>query len=310
MNINYDFGDLEAFLALFETASFARAAERLNISQSALSRRLQKLEAALGARLFDRTTRSVAPTLQGRAFVDYATALLQKAEAAASALGGDMSARRRTAVVTVAAVPTATQTLLPEALQRYRAAGRDARVRISDVTAAGVVDAIATGAADFGVGFLSAREADLDFRPISDDPFVLVLPSDDPLARQDTLRWREIDPDRFIAIWRGSGNRLLIESALARERIALDWSFEVQHLATALGLVEAGLGMTALPRSAIPPGRSAAIVARRLIEPEVTRVIGLARRRRARLSDAAEALYQTLLAGASTAASDATDFVR
>ena len=150
MRINHDFGDLEAFLALIETGSFARAAERLNLSQSALSRRVQKLEAALGAILFERTTRSVAPTAAGRAFVDYAIALLADAEAAAQTVGGASTAdrARRAAIVTVAAVPTATQSLLPQAIRQYRAAGHTARIRISDVTASGVVDAMSAGDAD------------------------------------------------------------------------------------------------------------------------------------------------------------------
>lgn len=297
MRIDYDFGDLEAFLALYETGAFARAADRLNLSQSALSRRVQKLEAALGVQLFERTTRTVSATVQGRAFVDYAARLVQEAEAAAQALGGagpDVRSRRAV-VVTVAAVPTATQRLLPAAITRYREAGHDARVRIADVTANGVVDAIAVGEADFGVGFLSAGEPDLDFRPLIDDDFVLVAPLSDPLAARQAVRWAEIDPDRFVAIWRGSGNRLLIEAALARARIALDWSYEVQHLSTALGLVEAGLGVTALPRSAVPLAARDRLAIRPLVEPAVTRAIGLVRRKRVRLSAAAEALYAALL---------------
>jgi len=297
MRISYDFGDLEAFLALFETGSFARSAERLNISQSALSRRVQKLEAALGVALFERTTRTVSATLHGRAFLAHAARLVEEAEAAALTVGGPGAGGRseRSAVVTVAAVPTATQRLLPTAIKRYREAGFDARVRISDVTADGVVDAITAGEADFGVGFLSAGEPGLDFRPLVDDDFVLVARRSDPLAAYGAVRWADIDPSRFIAIWRGSGNRLLIEAALARARIALDWSFEVQHLSTALGLVEAGLGVTALPRSAVPLAARERLALRPLIEPAVARAIGLVRRKRMRLSAAAEALYGALL---------------
>ena len=296
MRIRYDFGDLEAFVALSEADSFARAAERLHISQSALSRRIQKLEAALDVALFERTTRSVAATAQGRAFLDYAKALLADADQASRAVGGDRrtAGRMPTAIITVAAVPTATQSLLPRAIRRFRENGQDARLRIKDVNADGVVDAVLAGEADFGVGFLSAREPNLDFQALVDDPFVLVLEKDDPLCASEVVQWVEIDPERFISIWRGSGNRLLIEASLARERITLDWSYEVQHLSTALGLVEAGLGMTALPQSAIPAATHAALATRKLTNPLVVRSIGLARRKRTRLSPAAEAFYQTI----------------
>jgi len=298
MRINYDFGDLEAFLALVETGSFARAAEGLNLSQSAFSRRIQKLEAALGTALFERTTRSVAPTLQGRAFVEHATALLDGADRAARALGHADEAGPRRPTVTVAAVPTATQTLLPQAIRRYRDDGGRARIRIKDVTAAGVVDAVVGGEADFGVGFLAAQEPDLEFQVIADDPFVLAAPPGDPLAGAAEVSWRDIDPERFIAIWRGSGNRLLIEAALAEARIALDWSFEAQHLSTALGLVQAGLGVAALPRSAVPAGALGGVSLCRLTDPAISRAVGLVRRRRARLPDAAETLFWAFQEGA------------
>ncbi len=299
MRINFDFGDLEGFLALSETGSFARAAERLNISQSALSRRIQKLEQALGVALFERTTRSVAPTPEGRTFVDVAAGLLADVEDAARALGqaDETGARRRGAIVSVAAVPTATQNLLPAAIRRFRAEGHVARIRIRDTAASAVVDTIEAGEADFGVGFLSAREPTLDFRPIADDPFVLVMLAGDPMADRTDVRWQDIDADRFIAIWKGSGNRMLIEAALARARIALDWRYEAQHLSTALGLVEAGLGVTALPRSAVRPGMRG-IVARPLIEPVVSRTVGVVRRTRVRLSEPAEALYGAILEAA------------
>ncbi len=66
MPVNFDFNDLYAFRALMEYGSFRLAAESICLSQSALSRRIEKLETALGNRLFDRTTRRVTLTLYGQ----------------------------------------------------------------------------------------------------------------------------------------------------------------------------------------------------------------------------------------------------
>lgn len=297
MRINFDFGDLEAFLALLETGSFRRAAERLNLSQSALSRRLQKLEAALGARLVERTTRSVKPTLAARQFRDRAAAMLKDAAEAVSVVGdgAQAAAGDRNATVAVAAVPTATRSLLPAGIARFRAGGFAGHIRIADLSADAVLDAVAAGEADFGVNFIGGQEPGLDFALLQDDPFVLAMPPDDPLATATTVPWRDVDAARFVAVWKGSGNRMLIDAALARARVSLGWAYEVRHLSTALGLVEAGLGVTALPASAMPATDRTGVVARPLVEPEISRAIGLVRRVRARLSTPAEAFYRTLL---------------
>ena len=67
--MNFDLGDLRAFLAVSDLGSFRAAAEILHISQSALSRRVDKLEAALGVQLFIRTTRKIELTTTGRTFI-------------------------------------------------------------------------------------------------------------------------------------------------------------------------------------------------------------------------------------------------
>lgn len=78
MIFNCDTLDLRAFLALMELGNFHRAAETLNMSQPALSRRIQKLEAAVGAQLFERTTRQVAPTAVGRELTPLVRRLLDE----------------------------------------------------------------------------------------------------------------------------------------------------------------------------------------------------------------------------------------
>src|SRR5690348_14392400 len=75
VGINFDLNDLQAFRAVAELGSFRKAAEAVSISQPALSRRIDKLEEALGVRLFERTTRSVALTTIGRAFAPSAEQL-------------------------------------------------------------------------------------------------------------------------------------------------------------------------------------------------------------------------------------------
>ena len=105
MPVNFDLNDLYAFRALLEYGNFRLAAESICLSQSALSRRIEKLEAALGTKLFDRTTRRVTLTLYGQTFADRCGQLLADVESMLSDI--DKASEERTGLITVATVPSA-----------------------------------------------------------------------------------------------------------------------------------------------------------------------------------------------------------
>jgi len=297
MRINFDFSDIEAFIAVCETGSFKRAAEDLNISQSALSRRIQKLEAAVGIPLIERTTRTMRLTMAAKAFRDRAEMILSDTHEAVRAVGDDGTRYdfQRRNIVTVAAVPTTTHKILPSVIRLFRTSYPHARIRISDLSANDVLEAVGAGDADFGINFVGAQEPGLEFRVLMDDTFVLAVNRDDPVASLHEIRWEDVDEERFIAVWKGSGNRMLIDQALARSGRSVSWFYEVRHLSTALGLVEAGIGITAVPVSAMPEKEHPLLAAVPLIEPRVSRAIGTVRRVGSRLSRTAENFYQTIL---------------
>ena len=92
-----------------------------------------------------------------------------------------------------------------------------------------------------------------------------------------------------------SGNRLLIEQQLADKPWKLDWFYEVRHLSTSLGLVEAGLGISALPGLAMPHAPYSSIIGIPLVEPVIRRTLGIIRRKDAVLSPAAERFFALLI---------------
>ena len=158
-----------------------------------------------------------------------------------------------------------------------------------------MLEAVKRGQAEFGINLLGAQEADLDFEPLLRDPFLFVCRNDHPLAGAAEVRWEDIAPYRFITVGRMSGNRIILDAALADLKVRPRWFYEVQHLSASLGLVEAGLGVAAVPKLAAPTGRHPLLVVRPLVDPVVTRIMGLIRRRGANLSPAAQQFHQLLM---------------
>lgn len=286
MRINCEILDLRAFLAVVELEGFNRAAEALHLSQPALSRRIQKLEASIGATLLERTTRHVSPTALGLELMPLVRRMLEEFDGSLFA-ARDRGARRNE-LVTIACLPTAAFYFLPTVIKQFNRDYPDIRFRILDLTATEGLQAVLRGEVEFGINFMGTADPDLIFDRIAEDPFVLAIRRDHPLAEEEEIGWQDLLPYRLITVHRSSGNRTLLDATLARANIELQWFYEVTHLSTSLGLVEAGLGISVLPRTATPGQDHPFIVTRPLLNPQISRTIGVVRRRGATLSPAAE----------------------
>jgi DNA-binding transcriptional LysR family regulator len=291
--MNFEFIDLKAFIAVAELGSFNRAAKALNLSQPALTRRIQKLEEGLGVTLLERSTRHVALTMVGRDFVPKVRRFLDEFET--SVLGIRDLGGRAGGLVTVASVPTAVFYFLPRTISRFSDLFPRVRVRILDIGANAGLEVVARGEADFGINFIGASHPEIDFTPMVEDPFVLACRHDHPLADSPHVTWTDLTVQRVITVGRNSGNRALIDNALAQQGQRLSWSYEVTHLSGSLGLVEAGLGVAVLPKLATPAADHPLICSIPLLQPEVSRTIGVVRRHGASLSPAAAQCFEMLL---------------
>ncbi|GAA4334149.1 LysR family transcriptional regulator [Pigmentiphaga soli] len=290
--INFDLQELQAFVAVAERSSFRAAAEDLSLSQPALSRRIEKLESILGARLLDRSTRHVALTNVGRMFLEHSRAALDELEGAV--LGVSDLAARRSGLVTVSCVPSAAYYFLPSVLREFSARYPRIRVKVIDEGANTVLNAVISGRADFGISFIGTQETEVDFKAIFREHFVLAVRNDHPLAARRSVEWEELAGERFMTVDKDSGNRLLIDAALAKSGKRAMSAFEVSHVLTLLGLVEAGLGVAAVPKLALPLTTHPTLVGVPLLKPRVSRTLGLIARHGRPLAPAAAALYDML----------------
>jgi DNA-binding transcriptional LysR family regulator len=293
-NMNLDLGDLRAFVAVAERGSFHAAATDIHISQPALSRRIAKLEATLGVRLLERTTRKVELTTVGRDFARKARELLNGLDQ--SLLGISEIAERMSGEVTIACVPSAVRYFLPQVLQQYHEKYPRILLRVADEGAGDVLSSVVRGDADFGVNYVGAHEPNIDFEPVLKEAFVVACRKDHALAKRRKVSWAELGKYDYMTVAKASGNRFLLDLALA-DTPGRPRSFcEVRHVMTVVSLVEAGLGIAAVPQLAMPPGDHPTLVSIPLVEPAVTRTVGLIRRRGIALSPAAQHLYDMILA--------------
>jgi len=248
--MNFDLADLRAFLAVADHGSFRAASETLHLSQSALSRRVDKLEDALGVDLFTRTTRKVELTTVGRAFVHRARSVLNELEGAL--LGIQDLAERLSGEVTLACVPSAVGHFLPSVFGEYHQRYPRIRIRVLDENSSDVLLAVTRGDADFGVTYIGTQEADIEFLPLIEEAFVLACPTTHPLAKRRSVAWKDLGEHGYIALAQGSGNRFLIDQALANSPSRPRWFCEVNHVPALVSLVMAGLGVGVVPRMALP----------------------------------------------------------
>lgn len=292
MRINLEISELQAFVAVAEKASFKAAAEGLFISQPALSRRIEKLESSLQTRLLERTTRRVSLTDDGRQFLAHAEAVIDELELAVQGMAERTVQRREH--LTVACVPSVANHLLPTVLKKLTKIYPDVRVRIIDESARDVLDSVVAGVADFGVNFIGTQEADIDFKAIYTEHYVLMVRDDHHLAMEKSIAWAALAGERLVSVSQSSGNRMLIDNALARLTQRPSIQYEINHVAGAISLVAAGLGIAVLPGLAVARDVHPSLVSIPLTDPDITRTLGLITRKGSRLQPVAQALFDLL----------------
>lgn len=263
---------LEVFCAVARARSFTRAAEELHVSQPVVSRTVRELERSLGVELFTRTTRSVVLTPQGEELLDLAGDLLERFERSmdrfAAYCRGDYGR------IVVATLPSIAAGYLPPILVAFIAENPGMRVEILDVTAAEAARAVESGAADLAIASPVTTRS-LHSEVLVRDRFVAVLPEHHPLTGRRALTWAMLADEPFIAMSVGSSVRELTDLAMTDADVTPTNVVEARNIATAGGIIAAGLGVSAFPELVLPLLVSSAIVTRPLRAPVVHRDIAV-----------------------------------
>ncbi|MFF7337961.1 LysR substrate-binding domain-containing protein [Streptomyces sp. NPDC008163] len=238
---------MEYFVTVVEEASFTRAAERLHVTQPALSHQIKALERAVGGPLLERLPRGVRLTAMGRAYLPHAERSVRSAaqarraaRAAAGAQGGELH------IATVHAIAVG---ILPDVFARWRTAHPGVALVLHEyATTEALEDQIERGTADLAVGPPPARWSG-PVVPVGAEDIVLVVPFDDPLAGRTSVRLQEL-ADRF---WVRCAMEPLVDGtpfldrACARAGFSPRTAVRTEHTSTAVRMAAAGVGVATAP---------------------------------------------------------------
>jgi len=294
MRTEFGLKEIDVFVKVVELGSFVKAAHELHLTQSALTQRLKKLEDALGARLIDRTTRTVAPTAVGLSFLPAARRMITQFEQSVADIRDVIDIRGGR--VTIASLISVATNILPAVLRDFGARHPNVRVRIFDESEQDIAELVRRGDAEFAIDMQVAEpDADLVFTPVMEDRFVMACRRDHPLAAGGPVCWDELTDMPVVTLGQRSGTSRLLYAQLPRARSTVAWRYEVQHLSTKMAFIEAGLGVGIIPEMSMQTMPEGALVYRPLVEPDLARSIAVVERRDATLSPAAAALKSALM---------------
>lgn len=295
MAMNIKYRSLKAFLLAVDTGSFTHAANQLGVTQPSFTALIQDLEEVLGLRLFERTTRSISLTSAGQDFHARAQRPIADLEEAYRSLA-DLAAVRR-GNVTLGALPSTALALLPVAVGALRQLHPALKVRVVEAHNDELVAMLRTNQIEFAVGTLAEPTPDLSFAPLAEDCFCAIYPAGHALEKKrGPLHWRDVLRYDLILLSQGSNARQQFDRAVREETgaPATALRYDVTNMGTAAGMVRQGLGVSVLPRLALPELNLSGLRAAALCDASARRAIGLLHRRDRSLSPAAQALAAQL----------------
>lgn len=283
---------LRAFVAVYQLRKLSAAAERLFITQSAVSVMIRQMEEGLGARLFDRTTRSLQPTPAAREAIDVAERILRDLDSLGAGLQ-DLSGLRRGRVC-VAITPTLAEILLPPVIRAFSEKHPEIHVVIDDCAPDQFVSRVIGEQVDFGIGTPERAGPGVELQTLVRDHLSLICTREHSLANRKTVRWSDLQGLPLTTVRPGYGIRPLIELSAARAGVTLSVANEVSFLATALWMTGSGMGASIMPAAYVTYSRDPGLVVKTLTSPKVSRDISVVVKQGRSLSPAARSFIDVM----------------
>lgn len=237
-------------MAVATELHFGRAAASLNMTQPPLTRQIQLLEHEVGARLLERSAGGVRLTPAGVVFLREAEDILRRSQAAA--LAARRAMRSDAGSVTVGFIPAASFTLLAQLLATVQAQLPDVQIVLREMQTVDQIEAIGTDRIELGILRPFAPRSFTESAAIFREPFVLAVPVEHPLAEKDAVPLLALEGQAFIQFCPSESRYLyeLVAARLRTEVVAPETVQTLSHTHSILALVDAGVGLALVPRSA------------------------------------------------------------
>lgn len=289
-----DIAALQAFLAVAETGSFSKAAERIYLTQPAISKRIAALEQSLNAQLFDRIGRRVQLTEAGRALFERSRAILNELEDAKRSLA-NLSGQIRGAI-SLATSHHIGLHRIPQTLKRFHARYPDVRLDLRFMDSEEACHAVVRGELELAVVTLPPTTIpQLRCERIWEDPLDVVVAPNHPLARHRSANMRTLLEHPAILPGPGTYTREIILNALGDARANVRVDMTTNYLEVLKMLVAIGLGWTALPRTMIDDDLKVVQIKNM---KTIKRELGIVTHAKRTLSNAGDAIVRMIRAAA------------
>jgi LysR family cyn operon transcriptional activator len=289
-----DFRQLRYFVALYEEGHMGRAAERLCLSQPALSQQVRQLEQAEEVELFRRLGRRLQPTLAAHTLYSHALPLLAGLEQAREALRGFRDAPPQR--LAIGMLQTVNAGLVPALLERLREVQPQVQVQISELSGNEVERRLLAGTLDIGIGFLPPRQPGLHSLELFEDEMQLVIGPEHPLKEFRKVSVAQAAALPMLLLGEEYRVRQVWQEQLAVLGRRPHVSAELNHVSAVLGGLPQGALASVLPGRTLRARSHPDLLWKPLVEPRIPMRVGLVYRDAQRQQGALE-LLRTLLDG-------------
>lgn len=244
-----DVRQLEMFTAVAEEKSFTAAAERLHVSQSAVSRQLKLLEEELGTLLFHRGARGASLTDSGHIVLAAAHRITREMQDVASQISDTQALQR--GVLRIGGGMTVCLFILPKLLRKFRAQYKDVDLHVTTGSTEAILRLLRSRDIEIALLTLPLVEPDLEVRPVLKEEMVVMTAPRHPLTRKRSVEARALARHPLILFEKGSNTRRVVDEFFLTAEIPVNVIMETENVDIIKSMVAAGLGVTIVPFGAI-----------------------------------------------------------
>ena len=280
---------LRYFVAVAEEGSFSRAAAREHVAQPSLSQQIQKLEAEMDQRLFDRLSRSVVVTEAGKCLLEYARKILVEIAESRRCLDDlkhDVAGR-----LTIGAIPTMAPYVLPKLIGRFQARHPKVELEILEDTTESLALRLEEGTLDIAIMSSCQQSPTLEAHLLGKEALFVLLPNQHRLAKKKKTCWSDLKSEKFLLLHEVHCLSAQVCQLLATHDLRPELALRGTQLATIAQMVATGMGVSVVPEMMVEHDLPTGCVALPFTPPVPTRELNLLRNPLRHETKAAAAFY-------------------